>query len=261
MMHSGLRRGVRTYNAILAAEGLQPVAVSEWFEIPHRCARRFFQTGVPTLDFSRNDLPPNVTFVGPLLPPAKGIPQEMTHRLREHPGPVVAVSQGTVDNDDPDKLIVPSLEAFGAGPYLVVATTGGSHTSELRNRYPQENVIIEDFLDFGALFQNVDVFICNGGYGSVMSALLQGIPVLSAGKREGKNDVNARLDHLGHGIDLRTERPSPKQVADGVARILNDHRLAENVTAVRDELRAYRPIEIIDRCLVEDGIQPPRSPS
>ena len=48
---------------------------------------------------------------------------------------VVAVSQGTVDNTDPTKLIVPTLEALEDGPYVVVATTAGTQTAELRDRF------------------------------------------------------------------------------------------------------------------------------
>jgi len=45
----------------------------------------------------------------------------------------------------------PALSALAASRYLVVATTGGRHTEELRSRFPQANVIVEPFLDYGAL--------------------------------------------------------------------------------------------------------------
>ena len=64
---------------------------------------------------------------------------------------VVAVSQGTVDNADPSKLIVPTLEALADGPYVVVATTGGVQTPELRARFAAPNVVIEDFINYDDL--------------------------------------------------------------------------------------------------------------
>jgi hypothetical protein len=63
------------------------------------------------------------------------------------------------------------------------------------------------------------------GYGSVMMALRHGVRILAAGKREGENEINTRLAYGGLGIDLSTERPSPKQLARGAARILADERI------------------------------------
>lgn len=255
LLHSGLRRGLRTYNAALTSEGLQPISVKEWFDVPYRCARHFFQDGVAALDYPRSDLPPNVTYVGALRPhrPSRSAQVPLPHRSDQHQATVV-VSQGTVDNDDPSKLIVPTLEALKDQPYLIVATTGGSQTHELRRRYPQDNIVIEDFLDFQSLFHVTDVFVCNGGYGSVMAALGQGVPVLAAGKREGKNDINARLDHLGYGIDLKTERPTAEQIAHGVRHILEDRQLTTNVTKVQADLATHDPLAIIDKVLQEDGV-------
>lgn len=253
LVHGALRTSVASYNAVLTSQGLAPVTVEEWFDVPHRCARRYFQDGVPGLDYPRSDLPANVTFVGPLLAPGKGLSQHVLDRVRDHPTGVVVVSQGTVDNDDPSKLIVPALDALKDGSHLVVVTNGGGHTEELRAGFPHENVLIEDYLDYGELFDHAAAFICNGGYGSVMSALAHGVPVLGAGKREGKNDINARLDHLGLGIDLNTERPSARQVRRGVDRLLHDQHIRRNVARVRAELGAYRPLEIVSRCLADNG--------
>jgi UDP:flavonoid glycosyltransferase YjiC (YdhE family) len=255
LLRSSLKNGARRYNAVLATEGIKPVDLRKWFDISHGCATRYFQSGVPGLDYPRSDLPANVTFVGQLLPHNKAIGTASAHeqRLRTHPSAVVVVSQGTVDNHDPEKLIVPALEALKDGPHLVVVTTGGQHTEELRRRYPQDNIVIEDFVDFDVLFAHADVLICNGGYGSVMLALRHGVPVLAAGQREGKNDINARLDYRGIGIDLKTERPTPKKIARGIAGILIDGRMRDNIARIRTEFGSYRAYEIIDRCITEDA--------
>jgi UDP:flavonoid glycosyltransferase YjiC (YdhE family) len=255
MLHSGLRQGVRTYNRALVGEGLQPIAVRDWFDVPHRCARRFFQVGTPSLDYPRSDLPDNIVYVGELRPNAGALPA--ARPLEESPAdrpPTIVVSQGTVDNDDPEKLLVPALEALKDGPYRVVATTGGRHTDALRRRFPAANVVIEDFVDFAQVFQSTAVLVCNGGYGSVMAALARGVPVVSAGVREGKNDINARLDYLGQGVDLRTEQPAAAAIARAVSRILDDERVATKVAEARIELGAFDSFEIIDRCLREDGV-------
>ena len=86
------------------------------------------------------------------------------------------------------------------------------------------------------MLNGLAVFVCNGGYGSVMLALSSGVPVLSAGEREGKNDINARIDYFGVGIDLRAERPAATKIAKGVARILADSGYSERAARLRDEL-------------------------
>jgi MGT family glycosyltransferase len=258
LLHSGLKQSVRTYNALLATQGLAPVPVAEWFDIPHACARRFFQVGAPGLDYPRSDLPPNVTFVGPLLPAPGRLDAALAERLRAHQSTVIAVSQGTVDNDDPGKLLIPTLDALKGRPYLVVATTGGAHTRDLRRRYPEANVVIEDFVDFGVLFEHTALFITNGGYGGVLSALSHGVPLLAAGLREGKNDINVRLEHLGFGLDLRTENPTAEQITHGVDRILRDEAISRNVARIQAELASYQALDIIDRYLAESP--PPRVP-
>ncbi len=159
---------------------------------------------------------------------------------------MIVLSQGTVDNTDAEKLFVPALDALKGGSHLVVATTGGKNTDELRRRFPEANVVIEDFVDFDLLFDHADLFICNGGYGSILSALSHGVPILSAGTREGKNDINARIDYCRFGVDLKTERPTPEKIAKGVRRVLGDKRFAQNVERIRAEFRTYDPLDLID---------------
>ena len=254
LLNSTMRQGVKTYNRTLAMEGLPPVAVGDFLELTRRCATYYFQSGVPGFDYPRRSLPANVKFVGSLLPYKKG-PRSRTVELEEkfqRYRSVIVVSQGTVDNSDPAKLFAPALEALKGGSHLVVATTGGKNTAELRRRYPHENVVVEDFVDFGVLFEKTDLFICNGGYGSILLALSNGVPVLSAGVREGKNDINARIDYLGFGVDLKSERPTPAKIAKGVTRILTDKRFARNVARVRAEFETYHPLDLIDGLISAD---------
>jgi UDP:flavonoid glycosyltransferase YjiC (YdhE family) len=248
LLNSTMKQGVKTYNTVLASAGMPPVAVGDFFELTRKCATYYFQSGVPGFDYPRRSLPANVKFVGPLLPDRKAtvLSIELEDKLREYQS-VIVVSQGTVDNTDAEKLFVPALAALKGGSHLVIATTGGKNTEELRRRFPEANVVVEDFVDFDLLFEHADLFICNGGYGSILLALSHGVPILSAGTREGKNDINARIDYCKFGVDLKTERPTPEKIARGVTRVLGDKRFAQNVERIRAEFRTYRPLDLIDR--------------
>ena len=252
MIDGTMKKGAEQFNALLEAEGIAPLgAPRDFFDIPAVASTLFFQSGAPGFAYPRTDLPGNVRFVGPLLPHKRTVARELPHedRLRSADS-VIVVSQGTVDNKDPGKLIAPALEALTGTEHLVVATTGGRHTAELRDRFPAENLLIEDFVDFDLLLPRARLFICNGGYGSILLSIVNGVPVLTAGKREGKNDINAHVDFFGVGIDLRTEQPSPRKVGRGVDRILTDRRYGERVERLRAELEAYDPHELVTRALV-----------
>ena len=250
MVESTTKPGMATFNDMLAREGLPPYTRSV-FDLPWDTATLFFQTGVPEMDFPRRDWPPNHRFVGALLPPRAAAPAALpfADKLDRFPSTVV-VSQGTVDNRDPEKLLVPALTALADGEHLVVACTGRRHTDTLRARFPHDNVVIEDWVDFDTLLPRADLFICNGGYGSIMHALMNEVPILSAGKLEGKNDINARLAYRGLGLDLKTERPKPRQIATGAQRVLGNETFKANVTRVAAALKASRPLETMEAAIV-----------
>jgi UDP:flavonoid glycosyltransferase YjiC (YdhE family) len=209
-----------------------------------------FQSGVPSFAYPRRECNPKVKFVGALLPYKAAIttafsqPEKLNKYKR-----VILISQGTVDNKDPRKLIVPALEALKDTDALLIVTTGYSQTEALRTSYPKDNIVIEDFVDFDFILNHTDLFICNGGYGSVLLSLSKGVPLLTAGIREGKNDINAHVDYFGVGIDLRTESPKPSDIRRVAERLLSEPRWKQNVARLRDELSGYHPNELIDAYL------------
>ena len=250
MVESTTKRGMRTFNELLADEGL-PSYERSVFDIPWDAATLFFQTGVPEIDFPRDDWPANHRFVGPLLPPGSRARAELPFADKlERYDSVVVVSQGTVDNRDPEKLFVPALRALAGTEHLTIACTGRRHADALRDRFPHENVLVEDWVDFDVLLPRADLFVCNGGYGSIMQALIAEVPILSAGKHEAKNDINARLAYRGLGLDLKTERPTPAQISAGVKRVLGDPSFRQNVTRVAAALRATQPLTTIEAAIV-----------
>jgi UDP:flavonoid glycosyltransferase YjiC (YdhE family) len=193
---------------------------------PYRCSDAIIQTGPESLDFPRRRVNPKVHYVGALLP-YRAPGQAATGSggdggfPRSYPATLV-VTQGTVDNLDQDKLIVPALEAVKDMDALVIVATGGHGTEELKARYAQPNVVVRDYVDFAEVFDFTDVFITNGGFGGVQLSLSKGVPLVVSGINEGKSDVNARVEHAGVGINLRTESPKPADIAAAVGKVLAD---------------------------------------
>lgn len=240
------------YDQILNSYGLAPIDGSI-FDVSYRSPDVVFQSGVPGFAYPRREHNPKVKFVGALLPYKGAIstPFSQPEKLANYKR-VVLISQGTVDNKDPNKLIVPALEALKDTDALLIVATGYYRTEALRASYPQENIVIEDFVDFDFILDRTDLFICNGGYGSVLLGLTKGVPLLTAGIREGKNDINAHVDYFNVGIDLRTESPKPEDIRRAAERLLSEPHWKQNVARLRDEFKAYRPNELIDAYLAND---------
>lgn len=241
-----LANGRRLYNDIMVRRGLPPIVGSVFDEF-YSYHHVVFQNGAPGFEYPRRHQPPKVRFVG-LLRPVRTAAAARPPQLDSvrHDQRVVLISQGSMDNDDPDKLIVPALEALAPSGALLIVGTGHKHTATLRSRFPHHNVVIEDYIDFESVLERADVFICNGGHGSVLLSLSKGVPIVGAGVREGKNDINARVEHFHVGVNLHTEKPRAAQIAGAVDRVLADPTFRQRADELRQELASYRPLDIID---------------
>jgi MGT family glycosyltransferase len=223
---------------------------SNIFDLVVKKSSLFLQSGTPSFEYRRSDLGHNIRFIGPLLPYSAPQSREQWFdaRLNKYES-IVLVTQGTVEKDI-EKLLVPTLEACKDSDVLLVVTTGGSGTEELRKRYPQKNIIVEDFIPFDDIMPYADLYISNGGYGGVLMALSHGLPMLVAGKHEGKLEINARVGYFKLGINLKTEKPGVNDIRKGIKQILNDLTYRENALKLMTEFKCFTPNE-----LVLDGIK------
>ena len=242
---------------VRAGLGLAPVAIrdlgfgqSQYLHI-QLCPRGF--------EYPRADLPPFVHFVGAPLPPtpAEFAPPQWWPRLSEST-PVVLVTQGTIATD-PANLIGPCLEGLADKDVFVVATTGGADPAVLGD--VPANAVVERFVPYSALLPNVDVMVSNGGFGSVQLAIAHGVPTVVAGTSEDKKEVTAHVGWSGTGINLRTDRPSPKAVADAVERVLKEPTFKKHTLALQASTVGRSPAGVAADLLEElavtsQGAQP-----
>lgn len=205
-------------NAILANLGARPLS-AELFESIVELADAYMQLSVPGFEFPR-ELPSNVSFVGrlPFIPNQAPLPSwadELDGSRK-----VILVTQGTVANRDFGLLIEPTLEALANEPdVLVIATAGGRPIEALPTKIPS-NARVASYLPFEWLLPKVDVFVTNGGFGSVNQAMSLGIPLVTSGLTEDKADVNARVAWFGVGIDLKSNRPTPAALRTAIRTVL-----------------------------------------
>lgn len=205
------------------------------------------QSASPGFEYKRSDIGKNIRFVGPLLPysaPKNNTPW-FNEKLNKYEK-IILLTQGTAERDV-TKLIVPTLEAFKGSDTLVVVTTGGSSTEQLRNDYKYENIIIEDFIPFGDVMPYSDVYVTNGGYGGVLLGIENELPMVVAGVHEGKSEICSRVGYFKLGINLGTEKPKPAQVQKAVEAILKDGAYKNNVSGLAREFRTYNTKDLLAR--------------
>src|SRR5215203_2215830 len=126
----------RLYARILAEYGVTLAPDDLLSDEPYVASTAVVQSGTASFEYQPSIANPRVHYVGPLLPyrRSQSQPLTFTDRLGRY-GRTVLVTQGTVDNRDPSKLLVPTIEALKDTDTLIVVSTGNSGTAEFRSRY------------------------------------------------------------------------------------------------------------------------------
>jgi UDP:flavonoid glycosyltransferase YjiC (YdhE family) len=231
----------RAYREGRVAAGL-PAGEATYFDV--LAPDLFLQPTIPSFEYPRSDLPPQVRFIGPLVPRAEvseasgaasSLPAWWPElaAARAAGRPVILVTQGTLATD-PRELIRPALRGLAEEDVLVVATTSAT-PAELGMAAWPANARVARFIPYQALLPHVSVLVTNGGYGGVQMALGHGVPMVVAGGSEEKPEIAARVAWAGVGIDVRTGRPSAKKVRRAVLRVLGEPSLAARARALAEE--------------------------
>ncbi len=211
---------------------------------------RYAQFTVPGFEYPRSDLPPNVTFIGPMdvvAPRAHELPAWWDDL--DGSRPVVHVSQGTVANTHLEHLVLPTVQALADRDVTVVVTTAGGSLDALGKLPP--NVRIADFIPYADLMPKVDVFVTNGGYGGLHAALRYGVPIVVAGVTEDKLENSRRVQWSGVGVNLETNTPSAHQVRDAVERVLGESAYRARAAALQAEIAAAPGVAGLERIVID----------
>lgn len=206
-----------------------PTFLTEW----PRVADAYVQFTVPAFEYPRTDAPSGLVFVGPLPPTPSTNPTPAWWPDVEAARTVVHVSQGTLANRDFDELVTPTLQALADDPdVLIVVATGGRPAADV-GPVP-DNARVAPMLDYEQLMPHVDVFVTNGGYGSLHAALRHGVPIVAAGDTEEKVETCARVGWSGVGVNLRTGTPTRGQIMTAVREVRENpayRRAAQRIAA------------------------------
>ena len=215
--------------------GLPPMK----FEGPFPSPYLYLEPTVPSFEYPRTDMPPQVHFIGALLPetPADFEPpswwEEVIHKTR----PVVLVTQGTAATNA-QHLISPTLTALASENVLVIAAGVKGELSTDIDMVPA-NARLETFVPFHALLPHVDLYVTNGGFGGVHHALANGVPIVCGGTTEDKPEICNRVAFSGVGINLKTNKPTSEQVHKAARRVLTEPSFRQRARRLQAELALH----------------------
>jgi MGT family glycosyltransferase len=197
----------------------------------------------PIFEYKYKDLPSQIHFVGPVLPENKTDNEfPWIKGLKGLNKPVIFITQGSVDVTDINKVIIPSIIALQNENVQIIISTFGKSADEIKTRFNTSSIIVEDFIPYRQIMPYVNIFITNGGYGGVITALSFGVPIIVAGNSEEKPDIARRVAYCGAGINLKTGKPTPQMIQKAVKRILHSPDYRMNAQKVQNDFNKHDAI-------------------
>ena len=213
----------------------------------------YLHPGIESFEYP--DANSKVQYIGALPTPA-GQPRlpdwwqqiDRTKRL-------VQVTQGTIANRDLGQVIAPALVALGGREDVtIIVTTGGQPVESIPVAIPY-NAHVASFLPYAQIMPEIDLLITNGGYGTVNMAISHGVPVISAGLTEDKEEVSAHVQWSGAGIDLRANQAAPEAIELAVDEIFAQPAYRERAHELSLEFASHdveaELLSLIEECVPE----------
>ncbi|KAA9393159.1 glycosyltransferase family 1 protein [Kocuria coralli] len=186
--------------------------------------------GVAGLERARRPVAPHIHFVGDTAAGTRGKGEEPAW-LESLPRdrPVIHLSQGTLGNDafPLARRVIDAVD--GLDCHLVVAGLEASPGLP-------SNVTAVGWAPQDALFRRTDLFISNGGYGAVLAAVAQGVPVLVVPGAQDKPMVAAAIARSGVGRRLSRRRASPEALRTAIGAMLRDQALRHRARAMAESM-------------------------
>jgi MGT family glycosyltransferase len=239
-------------NAALASLGY-PALPCPILEAMTKLSDLYLHPGIESFEYP--DPNSKVQYIGALPTPAgqSALPEwwqqlDRTKRL-------VLVTQGTIANRDFGQVVAPALVALGGREdVILIVTTGGQAVESIPVAIPA-NARITSFLPYAQIMPEIDLLITNGGYGTVNMAISHGIPIISAGLTEDKEEVSAHVQWSGAGIDLRTNQATPEAIRHAVNQIFTQPGYRKRAEQLSLEFASHyveaELLSLIENCVPE----------
>jgi MGT family glycosyltransferase len=234
------RSAMPALNRTRAEVGLAPVS-----DLPELMSRadRVLVCSSPSFDFAPGSVPANVCYVGPQLDDQ---PSGATGRSwAGSPGLVLVGLSSTVMRQE--GLLQRAADALGQLPVRGLVTTGPAVDPAVISA--PDNVTVTRWVRHADVLPHCSAVITHGGHGTVLKALIAGVPLVLVPLGRDQPDNAARVIHAGAGIRLR-KNTSTAALRTAIARVTDDphyrtaaRRMAARLAAERDDNYAVDELE------------------
>jgi len=228
------RSGLPALNQARAEFGLAPLR--DGLDLMGR-ADRILVCSSPSFDFAPGSVPANVCYVGPQLDDAARAASG--NPWAGPPGePLVLVGlSSTVMRQE--GLLQRAANALGQLQVRGLVTTGPAVDPEVIAAPP--NVTVTRWVRHADVLPHCSAVITHGGHGTVMKALIAGVPLVVVPLGRDQPDNAARVVYAGAGTRLR-KNASVSALRAAVAQVIDDPgyraaagRMADRLAAERDD--------------------------
>lgn len=177
-------------------------------------------------EFSGVQLPPNHTFIGPLIPQDEfPLPLEISAIPRDKPLIYFAMgSSGTPE------IVAKILESLAGKPYRVIAPVK-FQLELVSGVHIPANVLVTDWVPAIEVNKMADLAVIHGGIGTVMVAALAGKPVVGVGMQMEQVANLACLERLGFAIRVGKSRDPSAKVQSAIQKLMHDETARAKATA------------------------------
>lgn len=148
--------------------------------------------------------------------------------------PTVYATLGTAYNRTPGVLAA-ILDGLAGEPITLIVTTGGGQDPADFGARPA-NVRVERYVPQSLLFPRCDLVVCHGGFGTVMTALGHGLPLVVIPIAADQPDNARRCAELEVGRVVPPERRPAAAIREAVRAVMGDGRYRRNAERVREEM-------------------------
>ncbi|SRR5579884_1686023 len=192
----------------------------------------------PEYDYSRQDLPAAVRYVGPCLyhPPIQA--QRWRERL-DPARPVIYVSEGTCQMEEP-VLLKAAVKGLAGSAYQVVISTGTHRRFSAEQLGPAaDNVMVEPWVSHSELFPLISAVVTNGGSGTVRGALQDGAPLVVVPMEWDQLENAQRIAEAGAGIRLHLRHCTAARVRAAVDSVVRNPDFKRNAQRLAASFERY----------------------
>jgi len=225
--NAAFRTAMPSLNRTRAEAGLPPVR-----DLPDLMGRadRILVCSSPSFDFAPGSVPANVCYVGPQLEDEPG--EDSGGRWADEPGqPLVLVGlSSTVMRQE--GLLQRAADALGQAQVRGLVTTGPAVDPAAISA--RDNVTVTRWVRHADVLPRCSAVITHGGHGTVMKALIAGVPLIVVPLGRDQPDNAARVVYAGAGVRLR-KNASADALRAAIGRVIGDprYRAAARATAAR----------------------------